>query len=69
MTPLRALVRAEAVIFLRDKVSLFFTFLFPVIFILIFGFLMGDIDDPSATLGLHVSTGTPAEELGQTHTH
>jgi ABC-2 type transport system permease protein len=48
----RALLRSETAILLRDKITIFFTFLFPIIFILIFGFLMSDIDQPSATLGL-----------------
>jgi ABC-2 type transport system permease protein len=55
MRPLRGLVRAEGAAFLRDKVALFFTFLFPLIFILIFGFLMGDVDQPSAALGVYVA--------------
>jgi ABC-2 type transport system permease protein len=52
MNAFRALVRAETVLFLRDKATIFFTFLFPLVFILIFGFLMGDVDEPTATLGL-----------------
>jgi len=53
MNAFLALVRSETATFVRDKMAVFFTFLFPLIFILIFGFLMGDVDSPSATLGLY----------------
>jgi ABC-2 type transport system permease protein len=52
-----ALLRAETAILLRDRMAVFFTFLFPLVFILIFGFLMGDIDETDARLGVaEVST-------------
>jgi ABC-2 type transport system permease protein len=35
------LLRAEGLVFLRDRISLFFTLLLPLLFIVIFGFLMG----------------------------
>ncbi len=63
MTAFVALVRAEAAIFLRDKAAVFFTFLFPLIFILIFGFVMGDVDSPTATLGMHASTTADLSSL------
>jgi len=52
MSAYRALLRAEVAILLRDRMSVFFMLLFPLIFILIFGFLMGDVDEPTARLGL-----------------
>jgi ABC-2 type transport system permease protein len=59
-----ALLRAEFAIFLRDKASLTFTFLFPVIFVLIFGFLMrGTGTVQEARLGLFVPTGIADEGL------
>lgn len=47
-----SLLQAETLIFLRDRAAFFFTFLFPMIFILIFGFVLGDVGQPSAPLGL-----------------
>jgi len=58
MTAFRALLRTEAAILLRDKATVFFTFLFPFIFIVIFGFLMGNVDRPTARLGLIETTGS-----------
>jgi len=52
MRAYRSLLRAEAALLIRDRATVFFTFLFPLVFILIFGFLMGDIDQPSARLGV-----------------
>ena len=60
MRAFRALLRAEAAIFLRDKGTVFFTLLFPLVFILIFGFLMGDVDEPAATLGLYEAVPSDA---------
>jgi len=42
MKAILALTRAEFAIFFRDKASAVFTFLFPILFIVIFGFLLGD---------------------------
>jgi len=53
MKAFRALLRTESAVFFRDKATVFFTLLFPLVFILIFGFLMGDVDEPAATLGLY----------------
>lgn len=41
MTAFRQLLRTQTLVFLRDKIALFFTLLFPVVFILIFGFVWG----------------------------
>lgn len=51
-----SLLRAQALVFLRDKIALFFTLVFPVVFILIFGFVWGGTEGPGVTLGL-VQTG------------
>ena len=53
MSAWRALLQAEAKVFLRDKASLIFTLLFPLLFIIIFGSLMTDFggsDDTSVGL-------------------
>ncbi len=57
---MRALLHAEFVTFARDKTALAFTFLFPVLFILVFGFLMGGEDQ--SRLGL-VLNGVPGTKL------
>lgn len=67
MRAFQALLHTEYTVFLRDKASLTFTFLFPVIFILIFGFLMrgmGDVED--ARLGLFVPAGVESKILERT---
>ena len=38
--------------FFRNKVALFFTFLFPLIFLVVFGFIFGHDDQPSFNVGL-----------------
>jgi ABC-2 type transport system permease protein len=59
-----ALVRAETVLFLRDKLALFLVFLFPLVFILIFGFLMGGTSGPQATrIGVAVAAGADSSAL------
>ena len=63
MRAFAALLQTEMLIFLRDRISLFFTFLFPLIFILIFGFVMGDVDQPTARLGLVSTTAESQEAL------
>jgi len=62
MTAYRALLHAEWRLFLRDKVSLSFTFLFPLLFILIFGSLMGGIGDADARIGI-VAPGDDGHRL------
>jgi len=44
---LKTLLLSELKILTRDRMALFFTLLFPLVFILVFGFLMGDIGDVS----------------------
>lgn len=64
MTAFRALLRAELKVFVRDRMAFFFTFLFPLIFILIFGFLWrgaGDID--TARMGLVMTSDRDAAVL------
>ncbi|MCK4683105.1 hypothetical protein KAT59_08785, partial [Candidatus Bipolaricaulota bacterium] len=64
MRAFTALLHAEFVTFLRDKATLTFTFLFPVIFILIFGFLMrGTGTVEHARLGLFVPIDVTSEIL------
>ena len=64
MNAFRALLRAELLVFMRDKISLFFTFLFPLIFILIFGFIMGGVgEEEQASLGLIVVSDADATAL------
>lgn len=67
MSALRALIVSEARILLRDRTALFFTLAFPLIFILIFGFLMGDIGDVSqASMGVFVASGADEDLLAET---
>ncbi|MCX6093970.1 MAG: ABC transporter permease [Candidatus Bipolaricaulota bacterium] len=58
MTALRALLAAELRILARDKTSLTFTFFFPLLFILIFGAMMGGMGSAEGSrLGLVVQGG------------
>ncbi len=63
MRAFRTLLVSELRIFSRDRMAMFFTLLFPLIYILIFGFLMGDIGDvDQASLGiLLVSQGDASQ--------
>jgi len=64
MSAFGALLRAEGLVFLRDKASLTFTFLFPLLFVVIFGYLMGGVGTASgAKLGLAVSPGVDGTRL------
>jgi len=64
MKALRALVTAEAHIFVRDKASMTFTFLFPLLFIVIFGYLMGGVGTAEgAKVGLYVAPKVAAARL------
>ena len=66
MKAFRALLVSELKIFSRDRIGMFFTLLFPLIYILIFGFLMGDIGDvDQATLGIFISDPVDAAVLQQ----
>jgi ABC-2 type transport system permease protein len=60
----RALLSAELRIFLRDRAAMTFTFLFPLLFIAIFGALMGDVGTVSdARLGVAVEAGVDRTAL------
>lgn len=64
MTGFRGLLRTQTLVFLRDKMALFFTILFPLTFILVFGFIWGGTGDARATrLGLAVLSGMEDEVL------
>ena len=64
MSALKSLLLAELRILMRDRMALFLTLLFPLVFILVFGFLMGDIGDVSrSTMGVFISTDLDREEL------
>jgi ABC-2 type transport system permease protein len=66
MTGFRELLRTQALVFLRNRAALFFTVIFPLVFVLIFGFVWGGGDGPRATrLGLAVLAETEAELLAQ----
>lgn len=56
---------AELRIFVRDKLTLFLAFLFPLIFILVFGFVMGGSGSSawSARVGVVVSAGSDSKAL------
>ena len=67
MKALRFLLLAELRILMRDRMALFLTLLFPLVFILVFGFLMGDIGDVSrSTMGVFISSDLHREELEAT---
>ena len=67
MSAFRALLISESRILSRDRMALFFTLAFPLIFVLIFGFLMGDIGDVSrSTLGVFVAPAADRDLLGET---
>ncbi len=53
-----ALLHAEFVTFARDKAALAFTFLFPILFIIVFGFIMGGKGNPRLGLVLDGVPGT-----------
>jgi len=64
MKAFRALLSAEAHVFLRDKAALTFTFLFPLLFIIIFGYLMGGVGTASnAKLGLYIAPRVDGKRL------
>ncbi len=67
MSAFRALLATETKVLLRDRMALFFTLAFPLIFILIFGFIMGDIGDVSrSTLAVHTADGADETLLDET---
>jgi len=56
MTAFRRLLVAEMKILMRDRMALFFTLAFPLVFVLIFGFLMGGFGDASRSrIGVHIA--------------
>ncbi len=64
MNAFRALLGAEFRVFVRDKGALTFTFLFPLLFIVIFGYLMGGIGTAEgAKLGLLIAPKVDAARL------
>ncbi len=64
MKAFRALLRAETSVFFRDVASVTFTFLFPLLFIVLFGLLMSGMGGASeAKLGLVIEGGARAGEL------
>jgi len=66
MSAFHTLLASELKIFSRDRMTLFFTLLFPLIYILIFGFLMGDIGDvDQAGLGILLASDMNEESLMQ----
>ena len=67
MSAFRALLASESRILMRDRMALFFTIAFPLIFILIFGFLMGEIGDVSrSTIGVFVAPDADRRLLDET---
>ncbi len=66
MIALRALFRTQALVFLRDRITLFFTALFPLVFVLIFGFVWGGVEGPgeAAKLGV-IGLGEGEDVLAQ----
>lgn len=64
MKAFRTLLVSELTVFSRDRMALFFTLVFPLIYILIFGFLMRDIGDiDQARLGIWIATQSQTSEL------
>lgn len=67
MRAFRALLTSEFKVFSRDRMAMFLTLLFPLIYILIFGFLMGDIGDvDQANLGVLFTSEGDEQLLRQT---
>ena len=65
MRPLMALLHGEFVTVIRDKATLAFTFAFPILFILIFGPLMGAGGSEAARLGLVVTDDASSDLLSE----
>ena len=64
MTAFRALLGSELKVFVRDRMAFFFTFLFPLIFILLFGFLMkGTGEISNAHMGVVLAAEADARIL------
>ncbi len=54
-----SLARFFTVRYFRDKVALFFTFVFPIMFLVIFGFIFGGENTPSFNVALINNSDTP----------
>ncbi len=63
MKQFTALVTSELKVFFRDRTTFLVTFLFPLVFILIFGFLMGGEDVERVAVGMHLTEGWEARVL------
>jgi len=67
MKAFHALLISELKVFSRDRMAMFFTLLFPLIYILIFGFLMGDIGDiDQARLGIWLAAHSDQPQAADT---
>ena len=60
---IRQMLRAQTRALLRDKTALFFTFLFPLMFLIVFGGLLGNSDSRSKTSVLVVGRGAVVDGL------
>jgi ABC-2 type transport system permease protein len=58
----RKLLRANMLTFVRERATLFWTFAFPLLFIVIFGSLFSRNSAPTFAIGLAGDQGTPAAE-------
>ncbi len=58
-----ALVKTELRVFVRDRTTFLATFLFPLVFILIFGFIMGGEDVERVAVGMYLTDGLEADTL------
>ena len=65
MTSFRSLATAMAKIFYRDKATLFFTFVFPLMFLVVFGLLFRDAGDSRTEIAV-VGNGPVITTLEQT---
>ncbi len=62
MKPFRRLLVASYKQFFRDRTALFFTFAFPILFMVIFGLVFGDTEDVSYNVGLANNDNSPIGE-------
>jgi ABC-2 type transport system permease protein len=65
MTAFKSLATAMVKIFYRDKATLFFTFVFPLMFLVVFGLLFRDVGTSKTEIGI-VGDGPVIEGLEQT---
>ncbi|MDU0289695.1 ABC transporter permease [Saccharothrix longispora] len=65
MTAFKSLAAAMVKGFLRDRMALFFIFLFPLLFLVVFGLLLGSPDDDRTKIGV-VGDGPVVTALEQT---